>query len=101
MTARSTPSTPSFALSGRHRAGACLGASDMCPIWSDGLREMPFAPRGPLPQAEYEAVYARVPRLTVEVVIASEAGVLLTRRETGPCQGLWHIPGAPSASAKC
>jgi 8-oxo-dGTP pyrophosphatase MutT (NUDIX family) len=29
----------------------------------------------------------------VEVVIASEAGVLLTRREAGPCQGLWHIPG--------
>jgi hypothetical protein len=54
---------------------------------------MPFAPQGPLPQAEYEAVYARVPRLTVEVVIASEAGVLLTRREAGPCQGLWHIPG--------
>jgi ADP-ribose pyrophosphatase YjhB (NUDIX family) len=29
----------------------------------------------------------------VEVVIASEAGVLLTRREAGPCRGLWHIPG--------
>jgi ADP-ribose pyrophosphatase YjhB (NUDIX family) len=54
---------------------------------------MPFAPHGPLPQAEFESVYARVPRLTVEVVIASERGVLLTRRETGPCQGLWHIPG--------
>ncbi len=54
---------------------------------------MPFALRGPLPQAEYEAVYAQVPRLTVEVVIASEAGVLLTRSEAGPCQGLWHIPG--------
>jgi ADP-ribose pyrophosphatase YjhB (NUDIX family) len=54
---------------------------------------MPFVPRGPLPQAEYEAVYAQVPRLTVEVVIASEAGLLLTRRETGPCRGLWHIPG--------
>jgi ADP-ribose pyrophosphatase YjhB (NUDIX family) len=29
----------------------------------------------------------------VEVVVASSAGVLLTRREAGPCQGLWHIPG--------
>ena len=29
----------------------------------------------------------------MEVVIASEAGVLLTKREAGPCQGLWHIPG--------
>lgn len=50
-------------------------------------------PRGPLPRAEYEAVYARVPRLTVEVVITSTRGVLLTRRDAGPCQGLWHIPG--------
>ena len=51
------------------------------------------APRGPLPQAEYEAVFAKVPRLTVEVVITSARGVLLTQRDTGPCQGLWHIPG--------
>jgi ADP-ribose pyrophosphatase YjhB (NUDIX family) len=29
----------------------------------------------------------------VEVVVASGAGVLLTRRDAGPCQGLWHIPG--------
>ena len=49
--------------------------------------------RPPLPQAAYEEIYAKVPRLTVEVVIASEDGVLLTRRQTGPCQGLWHIPG--------
>jgi ADP-ribose pyrophosphatase YjhB (NUDIX family) len=53
----------------------------------------PF-PRGPLPQAEFDAIYARVPRLTVEVVIASaQNGVVLTLRTLGPCQGLWHIPG--------
>lgn len=50
-------------------------------------------PHGPLPQAEFEAIYAKVPRLTVEVVITSTEGVLLTRRQSGPCQGLWHIPG--------
>ncbi len=50
-------------------------------------------PRGPLPQDEYEAIYAKVPRLTVEVVIASAFGVLLTVRRAGPCRGLWHIPG--------
>lgn len=51
-------------------------------------------PRGPLPQAEYEAIYARVPRLTVEVVIVTaDHGVLLTLRTFGPCKGLWHIPG--------
>jgi ADP-ribose pyrophosphatase YjhB (NUDIX family) len=51
-------------------------------------------PRGPLPQAEFDSIYARVPRLTVEVVIASaDAGVVLTLRTFGPCRGLWHIPG--------
>jgi len=48
---------------------------------------------GPLPQEEYEHIYSRVPRLTVEVVIWSRDGVLLTLRHAGPCQGLWHIPG--------
>ena len=49
--------------------------------------------RRPLPQAEYEAIYSRVPRLTVELVIAGEQGVLMTRRAFGPCAGLWHLPG--------
>lgn len=47
----------------------------------------------PLPQAEYEAVYARVPRLTVEVVVAGPLGVLLARQTAGPCRGLWALPG--------
>lgn len=50
-------------------------------------------PHPPLPQAEYEAVYARVPRLTVEVVAASDRGVLLARRTHAPCRGLWNLPG--------
>ncbi len=49
--------------------------------------------RPPLPQREFEEIFARVPRLTVEVVIVSEDRVLLSRRESGPCAGLWHIPG--------
>ena len=48
---------------------------------------------GPLPQADYEAIYARVPRLTVELVVVGELGVVLTRRAAGPCAGLWHLPG--------
>ncbi|MEO8969944.1 MAG: NUDIX domain-containing protein [Solirubrobacteraceae bacterium] len=47
-----------------------------------------------MPQAEFEAIFSRVPRLTVEVVIAAPGrGVLLALRESGPCQGLWHLPG--------
>lgn len=50
--------------------------------------------RAPLPQAEFEAIFSRVPRLTVEVVIRDPGrGVLLALRETGPCRGLWHLPG--------
>jgi ADP-ribose pyrophosphatase YjhB (NUDIX family) len=48
---------------------------------------------GPLPRADYEDIFGRVPRLTVEVVIVSPQGVLLTLRRRGPCAGLWHIPG--------
>jgi ADP-ribose pyrophosphatase YjhB (NUDIX family) len=52
-----------------------------------------IVPRAPLLQVEYEEIFAKVPRLTVEVVIVSSDGVLLARRQAGPCQGLWHIPG--------
>ena len=48
----------------------------------------------PLPQDEFERIFSRVPRLTVELVIASTArGVLLALRDFGPCKGLWHLPG--------
>lgn len=50
-------------------------------------------PPAALPQTEYESIYAKVPRLTVELVIVSSKRILLTRRQTGPCAGLWHIPG--------
>jgi ADP-ribose pyrophosphatase YjhB (NUDIX family) len=50
--------------------------------------------REPLAKAEFDAIFARVPRLTVEVVIATaELGVLLSLRKIPPCQGLWHLPG--------
>ena len=54
----------------------------------------PGAMRGPLPQKEFDSIFSRVPRLTVEVVIDSTShGVLLALRDFGPCQGLWHLPG--------
>ena len=50
--------------------------------------------RGPLPQDEFDWIFSRVPRLTVEVVMASsDRGVLLALRDFGPCKGLWHLPG--------
>ncbi len=50
--------------------------------------------RQPLPEAEFQAIFSRVPRLTVEVVIAApDRGVLLALRKIPPCEGLWHLPG--------
>jgi ADP-ribose pyrophosphatase YjhB (NUDIX family) len=50
--------------------------------------------RDSLPQDEFDWIFSRVPRLTVELVIASTArGVLLALRDRGPCKGLWHLPG--------
>jgi len=50
--------------------------------------------RGPLPKEEFDAIYSRVPRLTVEVVISSpERGILLSLRDIEPCKGMWHLPG--------
>ena len=51
-------------------------------------------PAGWLPKAEYDAIFSRVPRLCVEVVIVDpERGVLLTLRDIPPNVGAWHIPG--------
>ena len=50
--------------------------------------------REPLPKPEFDWIFSRVPRLTVEVVISSpERGVLLSRRDIEPCRGMWHLPG--------
>jgi ADP-ribose pyrophosphatase YjhB (NUDIX family) len=49
---------------------------------------------GPLPKDEFDWIFSRVPRLTVEVVISSPArGVLLSLRDIEPCRGMWHLPG--------
>jgi ADP-ribose pyrophosphatase YjhB (NUDIX family) len=47
----------------------------------------------PLTQEEFDSIYSKVPRLTVEIIVQSEKGVLLTLRTIEPCAGKWHIPG--------
>ena len=47
----------------------------------------------PLTRDEFRDIYSKVPRLTVEVVVRSPAGVLLTLHDIEPCRGLWHLPG--------
>jgi len=48
----------------------------------------------PLSQTEFDTIYARVPRLCVEVIMVEPDGVVLTKRSIEPGAGLWHIPGA-------
>lgn len=48
----------------------------------------------PLSPGEFDAIYARVPRLTVEIIVRDEDGaVFLTKRAVQPCVGKWHLPG--------
>jgi ADP-ribose pyrophosphatase YjhB (NUDIX family) len=47
----------------------------------------------PLSEEEFREIYSRVPRLTVEVLVTGEQGVLLTHRAIQPCRGTWHLPG--------
>ncbi|MFD0206391.1 MULTISPECIES: NUDIX hydrolase [Saccharothrix] len=47
----------------------------------------------PLTRDEFDRIYGKVPRLTVEVLVRTDKGILLTRRGIEPCRGFWHIPG--------
>jgi len=48
----------------------------------------------PLPKHEFDRIFSRVPRLTVEVLVTSEErGVLLALRDVDPCRGTWNLPG--------
>jgi len=49
---------------------------------------------GPLPKDEFDRIFAKVPRLTVELlIVAEEAGVLLALRDVEPCLGTWNLAG--------
>ena len=92
---RIAPSTGATPLAGPNRQGSgvrVVRVAGRLPAVM-GARSVGVMVRPPLPQAEYEAIYSRVPRLTVEVVVVSAQGVLLTLRTSGPCRGRWHLPG--------
>jgi 8-oxo-dGTP diphosphatase len=47
-----------------------------------------------LPKDEFDRIFSKVPRLTVEVLITSrDRGVLLGLRDVDPCRGMWNLPG--------
>src|SRR5687768_1353542 len=47
----------------------------------------------PFSTEEFGFIYSRVPRLTVEVILVIEGGVVLVERQEPSWYGLWHIPG--------
>jgi 8-oxo-dGTP pyrophosphatase MutT (NUDIX family) len=48
----------------------------------------------PLIQEEFNEIYSKVPRLTVEIIMRNdEHGVYLTKRAIEPCKDQWHLPG--------
>ncbi len=47
----------------------------------------------PISHEEYWRIYSKVPRLTVEIILPGDKGVLLTLRDIDPCKGMWHLPG--------
>ncbi len=46
-----------------------------------------------IPSATYRRIYSQVPRTTVDVVIRTPRGILLSRRSIKPYRGYWHLPG--------
>ena len=48
----------------------------------------------PLTPEEFDSIYSKVPRLTVEVIVKNaRAEVYLTKRAIEPCKDQWHLPG--------
>jgi ADP-ribose pyrophosphatase YjhB (NUDIX family) len=41
----------------------------------------------PLPESLYREIYSREPRLTVDAIIKTNAGVVLVKRDIPPCRG--------------
>lgn len=46
-----------------------------------------------IPLEEFMAIYHKVTRAAVDVVINTKDGILLTKRAMSPFKGMWHIPG--------
>jgi hypothetical protein len=47
----------------------------------------------PLSHQDFAFIYSKVPRLTVEVIVVVDGGVVLVKRQEASWQGQWHIPG--------
>ncbi len=46
-----------------------------------------------LTDEEYNFIFDRVARLSIDLVITSNEGILLSLRDIEPFKGMWHLPG--------
>lgn len=46
-----------------------------------------------LSNEDFQYVYERTPRLCVDILVKSDTGILLSKRNILPESGVWHIPG--------
>jgi ADP-ribose pyrophosphatase YjhB (NUDIX family) len=46
-----------------------------------------------IPKPEFDEIYSKVPRLTVEAVIRTDAGLVMTKIPGGVAKGQWNVPG--------
>lgn len=54
---------------------------------------VPFQRNQPFSYAEFTQIYSQVPRLTVDLVVQTEGGVVLVKRQEQSWHGMWHLPG--------
>lgn len=47
----------------------------------------------PLTQEEFDTIFGKVPRLTVEVTVRTNDGIVMTKIPKGPAKGQWNVPG--------
>jgi len=48
---------------------------------------------GPVPATEWKTVVSNVPLISVDLVVETDDGVVLGKRENEPAKGEWFVPG--------
>ena len=68
-------------------------ATDLLNIGDSDTISFMAEQKHPLSQQEFDAIYGKVPRLTVEAVIRTAAGLVMTKIPGGVAKGQWNVPG--------
>ena len=42
---------------------------------------------------EFNQIYAKIPRLCIDLIIQTKDSVVLSKRDISPAKGKWHLPG--------